>query len=1332
MPLVKPSEFFDDKNKKSSLDSVKENLNSAAPEKLETISEAYDSFKTNLNQIQKLSNFTETLDNFKVGLERVDSLSDAVEQIKAEIQDFAKKEDLEESIMSQLFFIEESLKTTQSKIKTLNSKTLFNIKEEFDSLSSVVENFISTEVPLYKKLITESETRVDDRFSAYKESVASKVDDLSNQISKKFENIAKTLTGINEDSLDSIRENISLVEDKVDFVLERELPKYKKIFAETELKTEERLLETENKIKEQSENFEYLYLSKIESLREDFDTFVGTEIPKFKNTLVEFKLNAEDNTNQVLEKLDVNIKIIKESFDIFKKSVEDKNTEANEALEKNISSVENFINESKKEISSLTKTYENLYKDFKNREIHENKKLEEYSSKIEGFSQKISDLENSVSDQFIDIKEDFDSKSSDYYTTVKSRVEDFEKSILEKVSDIEINFIRNESHIQGIKESLQDTLSRIQLDVIERNNKKITEKIEYLESILDTFNEKTILSEGTSLLTGTPETKTKDPLTPLDKNFVTFDDLSNHYRQFINRVQIQLASIGGGGAGFIKDLDDVSFDQTVGDNQLLIYNQANSKWVGIASTAVGGNIGIQSAGTLIKDSVRVLNFIGLGNTFSVNGDTVDISISAGAGGTWALTSAGIHTTKSVGIATTSAKTGVSLYVVGDAEIAGNISVAGTITYEDVTNVDSIGLITARSGINVISGGINAVGVISATSFNGNLTGNVTGNADTATYASLSGVATYSSVTGISTNVIGGIASVTQLNVSGISTFNSDVKFNNNILHTGIATFGSSNGIGTVTVGVGSTALYVDGDARIVGVLTVGRASVTIDGDNNTITAGIVTITNSTIVLGDNITLSGNAAGINSAPNVLYVAKDGNDSNNGVSIDNAFLTISAAVGAASSGTIVKVLAGNYLENNPIEVPAFVSVVGNDLKTVTVSPNNATKDIFHVRKGCYLANMTFTNHIAPAAAIGFPTTEIATNVGGGKWESPYIQNCTSNTTTGTGLRIDGNQAEGLKSIVCDSYTQYNQGGVGVAITNGGYAQLVSVFTICCDVGISCHKGAQCSLTNSNTSFGTKGLVSDGVSDLQFTGVVTSSASAGQDTVTVALTTTTRPYDGQVMFFGSLYYTVESITVTNGGSGYLTTPSVTVDSPTGPNGQTATAFATLNGGSVESITIISSGSQYATTPSVTISAPDSGVTAVAVANVSPIYYTINSSTPVTAGITTLTLEQNLNNTIGVGSTAYFYQVSRISASSHTFEYVGSGNDITAATPLTGGVPIQENEVVETNGGVVIYTSTDQSGNFRIGDGLQINQNTGTISGRAFTRSLFTEMTPFILALS
>jgi hypothetical protein len=60
-----------------------------------------------------------------------------------------------------------------------------------------------------------------------------------------------------------------------------------------------------------------------------------------------------------------------------------------------------------------------------------------------------------------------------------------------------------------------------------------------------------------------------------------------------------------------------------------------------------------------------------------------------------------------------------------ATFTGNVSIAGTLTYEDVTNVDSVGVITARNGIVVSAGGINATGVITATSFSGsgaNLTG----------------------------------------------------------------------------------------------------------------------------------------------------------------------------------------------------------------------------------------------------------------------------------------------------------------------------------------------------------------------------------------------------------------------------------------------------------------------------------------------------------------------------------------------------------------------------------------------------------------------------------
>ena len=41
--------------------------------------------------------------------------------------------------------------------------------------------------------------------------------------------------------------------------------------------------------------------------------------------------------------------------------------------------------------------------------------------------------------------------------------------------------------------------------------------------------------------------------------------------------------------------------------------------------------------------------------------------------------------------------------------SGNVSVGGTLTYEDVTNIDSVGVVTARTGIKVLAGGINIVG-----------------------------------------------------------------------------------------------------------------------------------------------------------------------------------------------------------------------------------------------------------------------------------------------------------------------------------------------------------------------------------------------------------------------------------------------------------------------------------------------------------------------------------------------------------------------------------------------------------------------------------------------
>jgi len=74
-----------------------------------------------------------------------------------------------------------------------------------------------------------------------------------------------------------------------------------------------------------------------------------------------------------------------------------------------------------------------------------------------------------------------------------------------------------------------------------------------------------------------------------------------------------------------------------------------------------------------------------------------------------------------------------------ATFSGNVSIAGTLTYEDVSNVDSVGLITARSGIDVTAGGINAVGVVTATSFSGSIAGGTI----VGTALSVSGIGTIS-------------------------------------------------------------------------------------------------------------------------------------------------------------------------------------------------------------------------------------------------------------------------------------------------------------------------------------------------------------------------------------------------------------------------------------------------------------------------------------------------------------------------------------------------------------------------------------------------------------
>ena len=549
--------------------------------------------------------------------------------------------------------------------------------------------------------------------------------------------------------------------------------------------------------------------------------------------------------------------------------------------------------------------------------------------------------------------------------------------------------------------------------------------------------------------------------------------------------------------------------------------------------------------------------------------------------------------------------------------------------------------------------------------------------------------------------------------------------------------------------------------------------------------------------------------------VLYVTKDGNDNNTGKKLGDAKATIKGAVGIASAGDVIRVSGGTYVEDNPIVLPEQVSIVGDSLREVTITPQNAGSDLFHVAPGVYISEVSFVGTMNSGSAIVAFNPDIVYYY----TQSPYIRNCTNFVTNSIGMKIDGSKNIGpFKSMVTDSYTQYNSNGIGVSLSNEGYGQIVSMFNINNDVAIAANTGGQCDITNSNSSFGNFGLVADGVGPRKYTGIVTTSQVADRDTFVLDLSTPTvniqnfvydirsglstvttvsdhgfqvgmgvtlagigltceygtknypdgkvgyifevqsvpnattftvnvgpstvpstytsggtakldvvRPFDGQNVFFDSLYQEVSKVKLTNGGSGYTSPPTVTIAAPGTAWGVQATAVASIKNGSVDEITLVSSGRGYTTTPTITVSG-----SATASITMVPKYYSILKSTlPSSAGITTITVDDNVPYAVGAGITVPFFKQSRILASSHSFEYIGTGVNPLESLPQRGAVAIQDNEVDDRNGGLTIFTSTDQTGQFRIGDGVIIDQQTGTISGNFYSKSLFSTMTPFILAL-
>ena len=149
----------------------------------------------------------------------------------------------------------------------------------------------------------------------------------------------------------------------------------------------------------------------------------------------------------------------------------------------------------------------------------------EYTKLVEKFNDKIKILDEQFTSKVDELK-----KSHVSLNTEVTIIEKRQKN-LKLVEGGKINVLKEEvlSELEGILSG------------------NVTENFKKLEEKVDTIT-KTQIQNLTESYNEPPDVNNSDVLTPLNKKFVNLDEFQEHYRVFLNRIQRQLSSLGGGGA----------------------------------------------------------------------------------------------------------------------------------------------------------------------------------------------------------------------------------------------------------------------------------------------------------------------------------------------------------------------------------------------------------------------------------------------------------------------------------------------------------------------------------------------------------------------------------------------------------------------------------------------------------------------------------------------------------------------------------------------------------------------------------------------------------------
>ena len=488
-----------------------------------------------------------------------------------------------------------------------------------------------------------------------------------------------------------------------------------------------------------------------ESISKVKNDFVEIEIPKKYNKItVESELRALKHYQKFKEELDVLIEDVKQNkiflddtFSNFEEKIDNIKEDKIYQLDKiyNVNKLEeenSNLFDKIKCIDDIVSNLEEKINDIKEDKFYEIDrtnnvdKLEEENYRL---SNKINSIDVTVSklgkkfENIAEIKEDKIKSISDIVSNLEERIDEIKENKIYDIDKLEERNYKLSNKIKSIDNTFSNLEEKIndikkdkiyQVDKIEEENYKLSKKIKYIEEVFEKFNEKNILNE--SIITEPPNSNNSDPLTPLDKNYVTFKELENHYRLFVNRIQQQLSTFGGGGETKLKYLDDIvgiATNASAFDGKFLKYNHSIRKFefVTVSGGGGGGSSGIEvlNSGSSVGTGITSINF-STNVTATASGGIATITASGGGGGGDGISGITVREEGSV-VGTSNSVRDINF--VSDNLTASASGIGATVTLSDTPTFTST---VVGSGVTINSSGINATGIITATSFSGSAVG----------------------------------------------------------------------------------------------------------------------------------------------------------------------------------------------------------------------------------------------------------------------------------------------------------------------------------------------------------------------------------------------------------------------------------------------------------------------------------------------------------------------------------------------------------------------------------------------------------------------------------